>query len=353
MNQGQTNLFPNLKPGKVLCFGELLLRFSPDINGNWLRENQLHFNVGGAEANVATALALWDIPTAYFTAIPDNEVSEQLAQYLQNKQIDTSTVVFQGDRLGVFYLPHGKDMKNAGVIYDRSGSSFCNLKPETIDWDAVFQGVSWLHFSAICPAVSQSVADVCEEALSVAVKKGVKISLDLNYRAKLWQYGKTPLEIIPQLANYCDLIMGNLWAAEKMLGVPVDAALKEDSNMSDYLAHAAKTSTAIAQLYPKVKAIANTFRFDQGEQSLRYYTTLFADDVLSSSTVYETVKIVDKVGSGDCFMAGLLYGFYEGLPVRETLEFATAAGFQKLLIAGDITTDKVEDIQAFLKAYGR
>lgn len=349
----KNSLFPDFKTGKVLCFGELLLRLCPDLEGSWLQENRLHFNVGGAEANVATALALWSVPSAYFTAVPDNQVSKQLIQHLQNRRIDTSSVVFQGDRLGLFYLPQGKDMKNTGVIYDRAGSSFGTLKPNTINWDEVFKGVSWMHFSAICPALSQSVADVCIEALNVAVEKGIKISLDLNYRNKLWQYGKTPMEIMPELATACDLIMGNLWAAEKMLGISVDPDLTENSKQEAYISHAEKTSKAILKAFPKAKAVANTFRFDQGEQGINYYTTLFADDQLFTSTTYVAEKIVDKVGSGDCFMAGLIYGCYNQLPFQEMVEFATAAAFQKLFIPGDTTDKTVEDLSKFIQDYGK
>jgi len=204
---------------KVLSFGELLLRICPDGGGGWLQENSLPFFVGGAEANVATALALWGTPSAYFTALPDNLLCRQLAAYLEEKGVDTSRMLFQGERLGLYFLPKGKDLKNASVIYDRAYSSFAALKAGTIDWDAVLADVGWLHFSAISPALSKQLAVVCMELLQAAAQKGVTISVDLNYRAKLWQYGVSPVEVMPGLVEYCDLVMGNLWAAEKMLGI--------------------------------------------------------------------------------------------------------------------------------------
>lgn len=333
--------------GKILSFGELLLRICPDTEGNWLKENSLPFYVGGAELNVATALALWDLPSAYLTALPENMLSAQIVQYLQNKRVDTSALIYQGNRIGTYYLPKGKDLKNAGVIYDRAYSSYAELQPKTIEWNDVFEDVSWFHFSAICPAISQNVADVCEEALKIASQKNIFISLDLNYRAKLWKYGKQPIEIMPNLAQYCDFIMGNIWAANKMLGTDVDENIHEIGTKENYLNHAVKTSEAIIKAYPKCKHVANTFRF--GDPGIEYYTTLFTDGKLEVSKEYKAEKIVDKVGSGDCFMAGLIYGLYKKTPVKEALEFATAAAYGKLFIEGDATTMSVEEVERTIK----
>jgi 2-dehydro-3-deoxygluconokinase len=338
---------------KVLSFGELLLRICPDAGGDWLKENTLPFYVGGAEANVATALALWGIPSAYFTALPDNMLAHQLAAYLEEKGIDTSKILYQGERLGLYFLPKGKDVKNAGVIYDRDHSSFSALLPGTIDWDGVLEGVGWLHFSAISPALNKHAAKVCEEMLQAAGKRGITISVDLNYRPKLWQYGVDPVEVIPGLVQHCDLVMGNLWAAEKMLGIPVDNELTGRGRKEDYLEHAQWTSEQILAKFPRVKQVAKTFRFDRMGTGIHYYTTLYTDKTLYSSDEYFSDRILDKVGSGDCFMAGLIKGLYRQQPVRETLEFATAAAFQKLFIPSDATNQRVEDIQKFMATYER
>lgn len=333
--------------GKILSFGELLLRICPDIDGNWLKENNLPFYVGGAELNVATALALWDLPSAYLTALPENMLSEHLIGYLQQKKIDTSSIFFQGNRIGTYYLPKGKDLKNSGVIYDRNYSSFAEIRPKTVDWNAVFIGVSWFHFSAICPAINQNVADVCLEALKAASAKNIFISLDLNYRAKLWKYDKNPIEIMPNLAQYCDLIMGNIWAANQMLGTDLDENVQEIDTKENYLKHAQKTSEAIIKNYPKCKYVANTFRF--GDPGIDYYTTVFTDGKLEVSQEYSSAHIVDKVGSGDCFMAGLIYGLYKKMPVKEALEFATAAAYGKLFIESDATTMRADEVLKTIK----
>ena len=168
-------LFAQQKLGSILSFGELLLRICPDADGNWLKENSLPFHVGGAELNVATALALWGLPTKYFTALPDNHMSAQLVDYLQQKNIDTSSIFYTGDRIGLFYLTPGRDMKHNALIYDRAGSAFARLKPGMVDWDKALEDVSCFHFSAICPAISQNVADVCKEVLEAASRKNITI----------------------------------------------------------------------------------------------------------------------------------------------------------------------------------
>ncbi|WP_316802542.1 sugar kinase [Pedobacter nototheniae] len=334
------------KREKVLSFGELLLRICPDMDGQWLKENKLPFYVGGAELNVATALALWDVPSAYLSAVPDHSVAHEIVDELSAKNIDVSNMIFAGDRLGLYYLPKGKDLKNAGVIYDRANSSYASLQINQINWNEVFEGVSWFHFSAICPAISQSVADVCLEAVKVAAAKGITISLDLNYRAKLWKYGKEPIDILPQLAQYCTLIMGNVWAANKMLGIALHDDLTADGGYAKetLLQQATNTSKEIISLFPACKAVANTFRFDHGK-GIKYSTAIYTNNELTRSATYISDEILDKVGSGDCYMAGLIYGFYNQLPVQQVIDFATAAAYDKLYIPSDATTSTVTDIE--------
>ncbi|WP_158797497.1 sugar kinase [Pedobacter sp. L105] len=335
---------------KVLSFGELLLRICPDSAGGWLKENSFPVYVGGAEANVAAALALWKIPSAYMTAIPDNFIARQLVDYLDQLNVDTKAIQYAGDRIGLYFLDKGKDLKHAGVIYDRQYSSFSELETGTINWDHIFEDINWFHFSAICPAINQSVAEVCEEALKAASARNITISIDLNYRAKLWKYGKEPAEILPALVQYCDLVMGNVWAAERMLGIAVAENLVEEHDKSAYLQQSQVTSKAILEQFPKCKSVANTFRFDHGD-GIQYYTTLYTDEQLFISKEYQSELIAGKVGSGDCFMAGLIYGFYKELPAQEIVDFATSAAFAKLFTESDFNTTKLEEIQSIVSKY--
>jgi 2-dehydro-3-deoxygluconokinase len=336
--------------GKVLCFGELLMRFSPDTENQWLQQAAMPVFIGGAELNAATALARWNIPVSYFTAVPDNYLSKQILQSLQQKNIDTSVVHYSGSRIGIYYLPQGLDVKNAGVIYDRAGSSFAELKTGMVNWDAVLEGVSWFHFSAICPALNATAAEVCEEVLQACVRKNIMVSVDLNYRAKLWQYGKTPAQVMPQLVKYCDLVMGNVWAAQTMLNILVRGDLSELDQKEVYLQQAEATSQQIMEQYPKCRVVANTFRFDH--DGILYYTTLYQGGKLFVSEEYQTDKVTDKVGSGDCYMAGLIYGFNQKYSPQEIVDFATAAAFQKLFIKGDATDKSADEVKAFIKKHG-
>nr|WP_294944697.1 sugar kinase [uncultured Mucilaginibacter sp.] len=333
----------NYKAGGVLSFGELLLRFSPDESGQWLEDNALSAFVGGAELNVASALALWGVPSQYFTALPKNGLSEQVINYVSKQGINTSKVFYGGSRIGLYFLTKGKDLKHDALIYDRANSAFAELKPGMINWDSVLDGITWFHFTAICPAISQQTADVCLEALQAASEKGITISVDLNYRSKLWQYGKQPPEVMAELVKYCDVIMGNIWAAETMLGIPVLGDIHESGQKSIYLKEALSISERIMEAFPKCKTVANTFRFDGGG-TIQYYAALYTDGGFYGSQEYNTEKIISKVGSGDCFMAGLIYGFYNAQSPQQTLGFATTAAFKKLFVASDATTNTVEEI---------
>jgi 2-dehydro-3-deoxygluconokinase len=332
----------------ILCFGELLLRFSPDSGTNWLNNNNINFNVAGAEANVAAALAQWGIPVKYCTALPENYLSRHLTAYLQRRNIDVSGVLYREGRIGLYYLPEDADLKNQSVIYDRKDSAFANLRTGMIDWDAILTGVNWLHMSAISPALSEEVALVCIEGLKKAVAKQITTSVDLNYRSKLWQYGRQPFEIMPQLVEQCDIIMGNIWSAAMLLNIPLKSELQVKNKNRIYLEQSEEMSRGILSHYPRCKTVANTFRLVEGEE-IKYYATLLTDGQLYVSREYSAIKVVDKVGSGDCFMAGLIYGYQNHLPPQRILEFATAAAFQKLFVKGDFTDKTVTAINAAIK----
>lgn len=335
---------------KVLCFGELLLRLSPQLNGEWINQASMPVFIGGAELNVAQALAKWDVPVAYCTALPDHYLSREIISFIEGKGIDASKIQFSGSRIGTYYLPQGADLKSAGVIYDRAYSSFWELKAGQIDWDAVLQDVAWLNFSAISPALNESVAAVCLEAAKAAAERGITVSLDLNYRAKLWRYGKKPVEIMPQLAEQCDVIMGNIWAAHTMLGTALDENIQVDESRDRYLHHAKQTSLEVMEGFPKCKVVANTFRLDGKGGSLNYYTSLFTENEQFNSKEYNCQTVVDKAGSGDCYMAGIIYGLFNKKAPQETVEFATAAAFGKLQEKGDGTNQSTETIYQNMKS---
>lgn len=326
---------------KVLCFGELLLRISPAPQDDvYSEKHPFYLYMGGAEANAATALAGWSVPVKYCTALPDNFMSHHVIDYLEYKGIYTSSILLSGERVGIYYLERGADLKGS-VIYDRAGSSFSELKRGMIDWDKVLRDVSWFNFTAISPALNEQVADVCLEALEAASRKDITISVDLNYRSRLWKYGKEPIEIMPKLLQYCDLVMGNIWSANSLLGTSIDNDIHLKNSKQAYLDHAQSTSEEIIRMFPKVKTVANTFRFDNEAIHTHYYTTLYTGNKLYQSPEFNAGAVVDRSGSGDCFMAGLIYGFYHHNEPQEILNYATAAAFGKLQEQGDATGQDV------------
>ncbi len=328
----------------VFCFGELLLRLSPQLNGEWIRQSSMPVYFGGAELNVATALATWGLHVKFCTSLPDNHISREIISRLKEKNIDTSPVFFSGNRIGNYFLLQTTGQKNE-VIYDREHSSFSAIQPGQIDWPSVLQDVNWFHFSAINPAINENVARVNAEALQAASSMGITISMDLNYRPRLWQYNKQPHEVVPELASYCDVIMGNIWAAEKMLGISINNDLKDKQSM---LGQAEETSRIIFSKYEKCRQVANTFRFDESSGA-RYYATLMNNNGFHVSAEHHSKQISEKVGSGDTFMAALIYGDHKQMNAQEKVDFAAAAAFNKLFIKGDSTTSTVEEIRRSYK----
>jgi 2-dehydro-3-deoxygluconokinase len=325
---------------KVCCFGELLLRLSPDAEADLAKTSAIPFFIGGAELNVATALANWETAVRYITVLPDNYLSGQLIKYIDQKKVDSSCISFCGNRIGIYYLPVGFDLKNTIVLYDRDHTSFSTLKPGVIDWDKVLSGCSWFHFSAISPALNDNVAAVCKEALEVASAKGLTISVDLNYREKLWQYGKAPQSVMPPLVKYCHVIMGNLWAVESLLGIPSSLQNSEGKTQEQLTRAAIESMQQVHKVYPNATTFAYTFRMEN-----LYWAVLQHGQHTASSNKYVVEKVMDKVGSGDCFMAGLIYGLVQQHAGADIIDFAAAAAVGKLYEAGDATRQTIADIK--------
>jgi 2-dehydro-3-deoxygluconokinase len=329
--------------GSVFCFGEILLRMSPVLKRQWIKQASIPVYVGGAELNAANALAKWNVPVKYGTAIPDHYLSHEILEELQSKNIDTSAVHLSGNRIGVYYLPQGADLKNAGVIYDRAYSSFAELKPGMIDWNKALEGCSWFHFSAISPALNENAAAVCKEALAAASAKGLTISVDLNYRAKLWQYGKKPAFIMPDLVQHCHVIMGNMWAVESLLGISSPIESSTGKTNEELVEATGKSMLQLHKQYPNTTSFAYTFRLEK-----EYWAVLQHGKDMAVSKKFLIGDIVDKVGSGDCFMAGLIYGLYHNNAPQEIINYAAAAAFGKLHELGDATGQSEQDVKKIL-----
>ncbi len=328
-----------MQPVSVITFGELLLRLSPE----WAQHRAAIF-VGGAEANVAAALATWGNKVAYISKAPDNGLSRQVLQQLQETGVYTDRMLWGGDRIGAYYLAQGSDLKHAEVVYDRKYSSFSEIKPGTVDWDALLGDAQWFHWSAISPALNADAAVICKEVLEAATRKGMTISTDLNYRSRLWQYGQTPLQVMPALAKYCHVIMGNIWAANTMLGIPLNQQAIAADTKEVYLQAARDAANVIIAQFPVCDRVAFTFRFSGAPTHNLYYAVYWKDGELFVSRQYETNEVVDRVGSGDSFMAGLIHANLNGYTNQETVSYAAAAAYSKLFQAGDFNLTARERI---------
>ncbi|WP_312992322.1 sugar kinase [Chryseobacterium flavum] len=322
---------------KILCFGELLLHFAPDSEGNWLNEQSLKMYVGGAEYNVAAALSQWKNPVKLLSALPENFVGNQLESQLNNKGIEVLAEKTQG-RIGTFYLSSDGDMQNASVVYDRFPSVFTQSDFENFSDDELFSEVKWLHISTITPALSDNAFRKCLQIMKEARTRNIMVSIDLNYRALLWQ-NQNPHKI-KELMPFVNVLMGNIWSVEKFLNIPVEYELNGNFDDENLLKQAEKTALEIRRQFPEVEKIANTFRFTNGEQ-VNYFATLFAGEQLLISEKYNSDTIEERVGSGDSFMAALIHGILKGNPDQQILEDATKVAFKKLFVKGDTIDESI------------
>jgi len=318
------------------------MRLSPNTGDDWMNNN-MPFHIGGAELNVATALAMWNMPVSYVTSLPDNYLSDQLIKYINQKRIDANDISFSGNRIGIYYLPIGYDLKNAVAFYDRDHTSFSGLHPGMINWEKIFSTCSWLHFSAISPALNENVAAVCKEALEAASAMGLTISVDLNYRSKLWQYGKQPVDVMKDLVKHCNVIMGNVWAVESLLEIPSSIKSSAGKTQQQLTDAAADSMGQLHKQYPKATTFAYTYRLENS-----YWAILQHNNKLAISKEYDIKDVVDKVGSGDCFMAGLIYGLYHDYAAQDIIDYAAAAAVGKLQEAGDATKQSENDVRSLI-----
>jgi 2-dehydro-3-deoxygluconokinase len=319
----------------ILVFGELLIRLSSKSNDLLDPTEGVTLYPGGSEANVAASLAQFGKKVSYVTVAPNNALAETTLKHLSDISVDTRKVMTQGDRLGLYFLLSANGLSNGEVVYDRRYSSFSFLKPGMINWDELLNDHTWFHWSALTPALNADLALVMLEALEAASRKGMKISVDLNYRNKLWDYGKQPIEVMPALVQYCHVIMGNIWAADKMLGAGLDPALDRETPASIYYQQAMTSAQNIFNTYPNCEHVANTFRFMDNPKHNLFYGTYHTKTANYMSEIKETNEVVDRIGSGDAFMAGLILAIANNDDGQLVVDKATASGFQKLFTKGD------------------
>lgn len=332
---------------KTVTFGEVMLRLSSPGYERFFQSPSLSATFGGGEANVAVSLANYGLDVSFVTKLPDNDIAKACIRELRGFGVDCKDIAFGGERMGIYYLETGAVNRPSKVIYDRAHSSIATVKKGDIDFEKAFEGAGWFHWTGITPAISQEAADVLKEALEIASKKGIIISCDLNYRKNLWKYGKTAQEVMPELVKYCDVILGNEEDAEKALEIkPKNTDVSKGEVSADaYLS----VSQQIMAQFPKCKKVITTLRSSINANNNNWAGVLYDGKTLYKSPEYQITHIVDRVGGGDSFMGGLIYGLQTYTnDDQKALNFAVAASCLKHTIYGDYNRVSVKEVEALM-----
>lgn len=332
---------------KVVTFGEIMLRLATPDHQRFTQATSLCVSFGGGEANVAVSLANFGIATEYVTRLPKNDFGQAVLMDLRKHNVGTSHVITGGERLGIYFLETGSVSRPSKVIYDRANSAIAGIKTGMVDWDNVFDGVNWFHWTGITPAISEGAAAACLEGIKAARQKGITISTDLNFRKNLWKWGKTAGEVMPEMVSYCDVILGNEEDAEKVFGIKPEGANVE----SGHVGAAAYRSVCgkLMDQFPQARKVIITLRGSINADHNTWSGVLFDGKTLYEAPVYQITHIVDRVGGGDSFMGGLIYGLLTYNDDQKALNFAVAASCLKHTIPGDFNLVSVSEVEALMK----
>ena len=335
---------------KFLTFGEIMLRLKAPHQERFFQSPMLEATFGGGEANVAVSLANYGQDVAFLTVLPRNAIADECVKELRKFGVDTKRIVrTDTGRLGIYYLEGGANQLPSKVVYDRAYSAIALARPGDIDWDAAFEGVSWFHITGITPAISESAMALSLESVREAKKRGVTVSCDLNYRKNLWKYGRKAEEVMRELANYVDVAIANEEDVQKALGITTDVVVESGSlDRAKYRALGDKVLAA----YPDMKMIAITLRESKSADSNGWAACLNDRETFYESRRYEIGDIVDRVGGGDSFAGGLLYGLTTYGDRQQALEFAVAASCLKHSISGDFNRVSVSDVEKLMGGDG-
>ena len=336
---------------KVVTFGEIMLRLASPGYLRFSQSSQLEATFGGGEANVAVSLANYGIPASFVSRLPKNDIGDWAIQNLRKYNVQTQDILRGGERVGIYFLETGAVARASKVVYDRAGSAIADIQPGMLDWEAIFKDANWFHWTGITPALSEGAATTCLEGIKMANKLGVTVSTDLNFRKNLWKYGKSASEVMPELVEGCDVILGNEEDAEKVFhiqpeGVDVTAGHVE----------AAAYESVCRQLvkrFPRAKKVIITLRGSINANHNTWAGTLFNGEQMFFSPQYDITHIVDRVGGGDSFMGGLICGLLT-YPEddQQALNFAVAASCLKHTIYGDFNLVTVDEVKNLMKGDG-
>lgn len=332
---------------KTVTFGEVLLRLSPPDHLRFVQVRSFDVIYGGGEVNVAVSLANYGILVDFVTRLPENDIGEACIQFIRQFGVGVDKIVRGGERLGIYFLEIGAIQRASKVIYDRANSAIATIEPGMIDWQAVFADADWFHWTGITPAISKGAADVCLEAVRTAKEMGLTISCDLNYRSKLWKWGKAASEVMPDLVKECDIAIGNEEDADKVFGIRapgVDITTGQvDADKYRFVCE------ELAKRFPNLKTVAITLRGSLSASHNTWSGILWDRGSIYVAPIYDITHIVDRVGGGDSFMGGLIYGL-KTYPddKQKALNFAVAASCLKHSIVGDFNLAMVAEVEKLM-----
>ena len=334
---------------QVVTFGEIMLRLNPPGFRRFSQANGFEISYGGAEASVAISLANYGISSAFVTCLPSNEIGSAAIDYVRRFGVDTSHIVRKGERIGIYFLEIGANQRPSKVIYDRGHSAIAEVAPGAMPWIQIFSEAKWFHFTGITPAISQNAADVCLEAARAARDKGLTVSCDINYRAKLWRYGKTATEVMTGLMSYVDIAIGNEEDCEKVFGIKgPDVRVAKEISPEKYL----EVASQLMKRFPNLKKIGITLRGSISATDNTWSAVLHDGRKLYTTTQYHITNIVDRLGTGDAFTGALIYSLLIGKGDQDALDFATAASALKHSIMFDPNLVSAEEVRALVTEGG-
>lgn len=338
---------------RVVTFGEIMLRLSTPGYERFIQARSFNATYGGGEANVAVSMANYGIDSEFVSRLPKNEIADTCIAELNRYGVKTNNIVRGGERMGIYFLETGAVARPSKVIYDRAHSAISTIDPNEINWEKLLEGVEWFHWTGITPALSQSAADTCLKAVRAANKMGVTVSCDLNYRKNLWKYGKSPSEVMPELVECCDVILGNEEDAEKVFGIKPKGFEAHSTGGDIDSAAFLSVCEQMLEKFPRAKKIIITLRGSINANHNTWSGVLYDRAKLYVSKKYDITHIVDRVGGGDSFMGGLIYGLltYPGDDAM-ALEFAVAASCLKHTIYGDFNLVSVAEVENLMKGDG-
>ncbi|MBR3494896.1 MAG: sugar kinase [Clostridia bacterium] len=336
---------------KIITFGEVMLRLKSPAYERLFQSPVLEATFGGGEANVSVSLANYGLDTAFVSVLPTGAIGDACIREMRGFGVDTSKIVRKDGRMGIYYLETGAVQRPSKVIYDRAGSTIAEAKPGDIDWEKVFEGATWFHLTGITPAISAGAAELSLEAVQAAKRLGVHVSCDLNYRKNLWKYGKRADEVMKELVRFVDTVIANEEDVQKALGISADSASAVEEgeiNVELYKAIAGK----VMEAYPNVKRVAITLRESKSANHNDWSACLYNGKDFFHSRKYSITDIVDRVGGGDSFGGGLIYGLNVYGDEQQALEFAVAASCLKHTIPGDYNRVTVAEVESLMKGSG-